>query len=66
MKELTPDQRRAQTKKKKYGADYFEKLGKKGGQNTPSKFNSESGKAAINARWERHRAAKPNSTKGEK
>lgn len=54
-KELTPDQRRAQTRKEKYGDDFYKKIGSKGGKNNPKKFNSESGKAAINARWARHR-----------
>ena len=52
--ELTPDQRRAQTRMKN-DPDFYKKIGSKGGKNNPKKFNSESGKAAVAARWAKHR-----------
>lgn len=54
---LTPDQRRARTRKEKYGEDFYKKIGSKGGKNNPNKFNSDSGKAAVQARWAKHREA---------
>jgi len=35
--------------------DFYKKIGSKGGKNNPKKFNSESGKAAVAARWAKHR-----------
>lgn len=64
MKELTPDQRRSQTRKERYGDDFYQKIGKKGGDNNKSN-TSEKGRAAANARWERVRAEKTKDKKGE-
>lgn len=61
-KELTPDQRRAQTRMKK-DPDFYKKIGSKGGKNNPKKFNSDSGKAAVQARWAKYREQQ--SQKGE-
>lgn len=57
----------AQIKKSKeiHGEDVFRKAGKKGGNNNPNKFNSDSGKAAVNARWAKHRAEQAKKEKGE-
>ena len=57
----------AQIRKSKeiHGEDVFVKGGRKGGQNSPTKFNSERGKAAINARWARKRAEQAKDQKGE-
>lgn len=65
-KELTPDQRRAQTRKEKYGEDFYKKIGSKGGKNNKkTTYNSESGRAAVNARWAKHRAEQSKKEKGE-
>lgn len=45
--------KQVKTRKKKYGDDFYSKMGKKGGKNNPRKFNSETGKAAARKRWER-------------
>lgn len=45
------ERRRIQTTKQRHGADYFHRNAKKAGKLTPTKFNSESGSAAANARW---------------
>lgn len=51
---LTPDQRRAQTRMKN-NPNFYKEIGSKGGKNNSTKFNSESAKAAVNARWQKHR-----------
>lgn len=51
--------------KERHGDDVFVKSGRKGGLKNPKKFNSESARAAVNKRWEAHRAAKSKSEKGE-
>lgn len=61
---LTPDQRRAQTRMKN-DPDFYKKIGRKGGKNNPKKFNSERGKAAVEARWAKHRERQANKEKGE-
>ena len=56
MSGLTPDQRRARTRKEKYGEDYHKKIGRKGGlANKKTKFTSESGRKAAEARWSKRR-----------
>ncbi len=64
MAELTPDQRRSQTRKERYGEDFYRKIGKKGGDNNKSN-TSEKGRAAANLRWERIRAEKSKKKKGD-
>lgn len=49
-----------------HGDDVFVKAGRKGGLKNPKKFNSESGKAAVQARWDRYRAEQAKLKKGEK
>jgi general stress protein YciG len=53
--QLTPDQRRARTRMEK-DPDFYKKIGSKGGKNNKTKFNSESAKAAVEARWAKKRA----------
>jgi general stress protein YciG len=52
---LTPDQRRAQTRLKN-NPNFYKEIGSKGGKNNKTKFDSERAKAAVNARWAKHRA----------
>lgn len=52
--------------KKRHGDDVFVRAGKKGGKNTPTKFNSESAKAAVNKRWAKHREEQAKLRKEEK
>ena len=45
----------------KYGEDYYSTIGSKGGRksnNRPFKDNPSAARKAVNARWERYRAAK--------
>lgn len=58
VKKLTPDQRRARTRKEKYGEDFYRKIGSKGGKNSPSQFTSQSGTKAVEARWAKYRETK--------
>lgn len=52
----SPDRiQQVETTRKKYGEDHYKKIGSKGGKLTPTKFNSKSGSAAINARWAKYR-----------
>lgn len=57
----------AQIKKSKeiHGEDVFRNAGRKGGLKNPLKFDSDRGRAAAQARWAKHRAAKPKMEKGE-
>lgn len=50
--------RQVATTKEKYGEDHYKTIGSKGGQNSPTKFNTDSAKKAANARWDAHRQAK--------
>lgn len=53
--ELTPDQRRAQTRLAK-NPNFYKEIGSKGGKNNKTKFNSDTAKAAVAARWAKKRA----------
>lgn len=52
--------RRISNTKKKHGDDFFVKNGSKAGKKSTTKFNSESGRAAIKKRWADHRKKKGN------
>lgn len=52
------ERRRIETVKKKHGADFYHRNSKKAGKSSPTKFNSESGSAAANKRWEDYRREK--------
>lgn len=55
----SPDRvRQVETTKKEHGQDHYRKIGKKGGDNSPTKFNSDTGRRAVLIRWERYRAEK--------
>lgn len=52
----TPDRiRQVKTTKEKHGPNYYKKIGHDGGILSTTKFDSESAKAAANARWEKER-----------
>jgi len=55
------ERRRIETIKSRYGADFFHRNAKKAGSLTPTKYDSESGRAAANKRWEKHRAERKES-----
>jgi hypothetical protein len=61
--ELTPDQRRARTRLEK-NPNFYKEIGAKGGKNNKTKFNSERGKAAVEARWKKHREQQSKKEKG--
>lgn len=64
--ELRDDRKRqVETTKARHGEDHFKKIGQKGGQNNPLKFNSETAKAAAERRWAKHRAEQSKEKKGE-
>lgn len=48
--------RQVETTKKKHGKDFYSRIAKKGGENSPTKFDSKTGSAAIKARWAKYRA----------
>lgn len=50
--------RQVATTKANHGEDHYKKIGSKGGNNSPTKFNSESASAAAKARWEAYRKSK--------
>lgn len=52
------ERRRIATIKERHGADWFHRNAIKAGKLTPTKFSSETGKAAAKARWEKHRREK--------
>lgn len=43
--------RRIETTKKRHGADFFHRNAVKAGRQTPTKFNSETARAAAKKRW---------------
>lgn len=65
---LTPDrQKQVETAKQRYGEDFYKRIGSRGGKKTPTKFNSESGRKAVEARWAKYREAQAKKReKGEK
>lgn len=63
----TPDRvRQVKTTREKHGDDHYQKIGKKGGDNSPTKFTPESGRKAIEARWAKHRAEQEAKAKARK
>lgn len=53
----TPDRvKQVETTKANHGEDHYKKIGSAGGKISPGKFDSERGRAAINARWAKYRA----------
>lgn len=47
--------RRIETTKNRHGQDFFHRNAKAAGKQSTTKFNSESGRAAIQKRWANHR-----------
>lgn len=45
--------RQVKTTRLKHGKDHYKLIGKMGGDKTPTKFTSETGKAAAAARWKK-------------
>ncbi len=43
------------TTRERHGEDHYQKIGKKGGDKSPTKFDSEQGSRAAKIRWERFR-----------
>lgn len=58
------DRRRVETIKRKKGANWFHENAKKAGKLTPTKYDSDTGRAAANARWEKHRAERKEQASG--
>jgi hypothetical protein len=57
IKRLSPrEAQRIQTTKERHGDDFFSKNARTAGQQTPTKFDSDRGRAAAKLRWDRWRA----------
>lgn len=56
------EQRRIETIKQRHGADFFHRNAKKAGKATPTKFDSETGREAAKARWDKVRREREKGT----
>jgi hypothetical protein len=54
------------TTKERHGDDHYKKIGKKGGDESPTKFDSERGMNAANIRWQKFRELKLKEQEGKK
>jgi hypothetical protein len=63
-KKYTPERekKRVETTKRKYGPDYYHRLGKKYGGMTSTKFDSTTASIAAKKRWEKYRNKKEGGT----
>jgi hypothetical protein len=52
---MADEKKQVQSTRKNQGADFYKRIGSKGGQHSKTKFNSDTGRAAVLARWEKYR-----------